>query len=444
MRAFVFILLTAAAMPGAAQAGDAEGCVDLKQLPRLEGCVIQECSAKQHDSFDTGDGGSASPNFNTSDANTNSLAYSCPAAMDLERVKRELDAQVRKAGYQNIAEDKTDPANPTVTERKGSHWLRWGASSEGGATSYSLISAESAGEKFKAEACAEPRVISFQKNCEVVECTSKLEDSVGMRTAQKAQASIAGAVQTATLACPANGPVQTLLAAEEELKRSGFEILFSDRERPESGWLTGRAGKRWVELVSSPDGESISYALTVAPSAEVLTVSAPEPKTAAPPAPAPPPVQIAAQIVTPPTPIAAPAVTPGLVSAPASTPVPPTPPVAAALPPAPTATPALTAQIAGFVPPKPILEVPIEATHDRIYSVTGDIVINLLVDVGEDGSVTNAVLTGRINKDVLKLQSAAIAAVLHWRFEPARQDGRIVPAAKISVQLRFHGRPWRY
>jgi len=68
----------------------------------------------------------------------------------------------------------------------------------------------------------------------------------------------------------------------------------------------------------------------------------------------------------------------------------------------------------------------------------------MLVDVGEDGSVTNAVLTGRINKDVLKLESAAVAAVSHWRFEPARQDGRIVPAGKISVQMRFHGRPWRY
>jgi len=442
MRAFAFILLTVAAMARAAQAGDAEGCVDLKQLPRLEGCIIQECSAKQHDSFDTGDGGSASPTFNTSDANTNSLAYSCPAAMDLERIKRELDAQIRKAGYQNIAEDKTDPANPTVTARKGSRWLRWGASSEGGATSYSLISAESASEKFKAEACAEPRVISFQKSCEVVECTSKSEDSVGMRTAQKEQISIAGAVETATLACPANGPAQTLLAAEEELKRSGFEILFSDRERPESGWVTGRAGKRWVELVSSPDGESVSYALTVAPSAEVLTASAPEPKAAAPPAPAPPPVQIAAQIVTqiaaPPPPIAAPAVPPAPVSAPVSTPAPPALPKVAAAPPAPTTA------IAGFVPPKPVLEVPIEATHDRIYSVTGDIVINMLVDVGEDGSVTNAVLTGRINKDVLKLESAAVAAVSHWRFEPARQDGRIVPAGKISVQMRFHGRPWRY
>ena len=29
--------------------------------------------------------------------------------MDLQRVKRELDAEIRKAGFLNVAEDKTDP-----------------------------------------------------------------------------------------------------------------------------------------------------------------------------------------------------------------------------------------------------------------------------------------------------------------------------------------------
>ncbi len=58
--------------------------------------------------------------------------------------------------------------------------------------------------------------------------------------------------------------------------------------------------------------------------------------------------------------------------------------------------------------------------------------------------MTKAELTGHITKDVLKLESAAIDAVWHWHFEPARQDGRTVAAVKIPVQMRFHGRPWRY
>jgi periplasmic protein TonB len=417
-------------MPPAARAGDAEGCADLKLLPRLEGCIIQECSSKQHDSFDTGEPAPL-------DANTNSLAYSCPASMDPQRVKRELDAQLRKAGYLYVAEDKTDPANPAATARKGSHWLRWGASSEDGATSYSVVSAESSTEKFNAEACAQPQLLSLQKSCQIVECTSKLEDSVGMRIAQKEQASIAGNVETMALACPTNGPAQTLVAAEQELKRSGFEILFS-----ESAWITGRAGKRWVELVSAPDGESVSYALTLVPSAELLTASLPETKTVAAPTPkpvlvpepppAPKPVEVAAQIVPPQPPISAPQPAP----LPAAPPTPRTPP-------APT-TASTDRTAAAFVPPKVIFQVPIEATHDRVYSVSGDVLINMLVDVGEDGSVTNAVLTGHISKDVLKLQSAALEAVSHWRFEPARQDGRVVPAVKIGVQMHFHGRPWRF
>ena len=53
-------------------------------------------------------------------------------------------------------------------------------------------------------------------------------------------------------------------------------------------------------------------------------------------------------------------------------------------------------------------------------------------------------LTGRITKDVRKLESAAMDAVSHWRFEPARQDGRVVPAVKIAVEMHFRGRPWRF
>lgn len=423
MRVLVFFLLTVAAMPRAVQAGDAEGCVDLKLLPRLEGCIIQECSAKQHDSFELPDG-SAGP----LDANVNALTYSCPASMDLQRVKRELDAELRKAGYQTLAEDKTDPTNPTVTARKASHWLRWAASSDDGDPSYSLTSAESSTEKFKAEACGQPRVLSAMKECEVVECTSKSEGSVAMRTALKEETSLAGNVQTVTLACPAISAAQALSTVEGELKSSGFEILFSDREHPESGWVTGRAGKKWVELVSVPDGASMSYAFTVVPSAEVLTAASPEPLPVPDATPEP-----AVQIVT--QPAALPAPTPEVTHVtPATSETPPVVAAAAAPPSAGT----------GFVPPSPILQVPIEPTHDRIYKVTGEVVIEMLVDVNERGAVTKAELTGHITKDVLKLESAALDAVWRWRFEPARQDGRVVAAEKIPVQIRFHGRSWRF
>jgi TonB family protein len=339
-------------------------------------------------------------------------------------------------------QDKSD-VSTTLTAKKGSQWVHWSSSSEDGVAAYALSTANGSNEKFKAEACGQSQLPSPLKQCEVVDCASKLEDSVGMRTSLKAETSLTGNVQTLTLACPMMNAAQAFSTVEGELRTSGFEILFSDRERPESAWVTGRAGKRWVELASARDGESVSYALTMVPSAEVLTepkpepapvstaaaepapvaepTPAPEPKSASAPKPEPAPVETAA--------------TPASMSAAPSVPEPPVSTVAREV----------TAPVhAQFVPPKVILQVPIEPTHDRIYSVVGDVVISMLVDVDEDGRVTNAVLTGHVTKDVLKLEGAAVEAVKHWRFEPALQDGRIVPAVKIGVQMHFRGRPWRF
>lgn len=416
----LFAVVTLAAFPWAAEAADAEGCADLKSLPRLEGCAIVECSARHHDPFDSGDGSGAPV-----DANTNTLSYSCPVA-DLQKMARDFDGQLRKAGYLNIAHDKSDAANPALTAHKGSQWIHWNASADDGVSGYTVTAATDASEKlkaeFKAEACLPPALSSL-KQCEVVECNSKSEDSVSMRTALKEETSLTGNVQNLALACPAIDPSQTFSTLERELKTSGFEILFSDREHPESAWVTGRAGKRWLELARLP-GESVAYSLTIVPEAEILTASRPEPASEpvltppSKPEPEPPVVSIAQPAVPTPVPV-----------------------VIATAPPAPA--PAAPTHVE-FVPPKPILQVQIEATHERIYSVMGDVVINMLVDVDENGLVTKAVLAARVSKDVLKLESAALEAMSRWRFEPARQDGRIVAAVKIPVQMRFRGRPWRF
>jgi TonB family protein len=435
MRLLVFlVLLTLAAMPRAIQAADAEGCADLKLFPRLEGCVIVECSAKHHDPFDAGDGGGAPV-----DADINALSYSCTLA-DTQKLAHDFDAQLRKTGYQNIVQDKSE-VSTILTARKGSQWVRWSGSSEDGVAAYVLSTANGSREKFKAEACGQSQVPSPLKQCEVVDCASKLEDSVGMRTSLKAETSLTGNVQTLTLACPTMNAAQAFSTVEGELRTSGFEILFSDREHPESAWVTGRAGKRWVELASARDGESVSYALTMVPSAEVLTEPKPEPAPVSRATAEPAPVAAPTPAPAPePKPASAPKPEPAPVET-AATPVIPSAPEPPVSPVAPAAAAPANVQ---FIPPKVILQVPIEPTHDRIYSVVGDVVINMLVDVDEDGRVANAVLTGHITKDVLRLESAALEAVKHWRFEPALQDGRIVPAVKIGVQMHFRGRPWRF
>src|SRR5579862_7748704 len=152
------ILFVGLGFSGNAAAADAAGCADLKLLPRVAGCVIQECSAKQHESFDTAGadiGGTAGP----LEANVNSLAYFCPAAMDLPHIRQELEAAIHKDGFLNVAEDKTDPDNPVNTARKGARWIRWSANSEEGGVSYWVTAAASSTEKFKAEACTGPQVL---------------------------------------------------------------------------------------------------------------------------------------------------------------------------------------------------------------------------------------------------------------------------------------------
>jgi hypothetical protein len=423
------IFLAVALTPRAARAGDAEGCADLKLFPRVEGCLIVECSAKHHDTVDAGSGALSNP----LDADTNALSYSCPVG-DLQKMEHDFDGQLRKAGYLNITPDLKDAASPALTARKGSQWIHWNANTEDGTTSYTLTTLSGAGEKFKAEACAQPPVFLALKQCEVEECASKSEDSVAMRTAQKEQTSLTGNVETVALACPSASPAQAFASMEGELKQSGFEILFSDREHPESSWVTARTGQRWVELASSLDGGSVSYLLTVVPSAEVLSAALPEPARE-------PKVAVAA--LPEPVPTRVEAALP--VAEPAPVPEPRVPTIEASPAPAPVSSAAAAGPLVlGFIPPKPVLQVPIEATSERIYSVVGDIVIHILVDVGEDGSVSNPVLTGRVTKDVKKLESAALEAVSHWRFEPAHQDGRVVPAVRVAVQMHFHGRPWRF
>lgn len=431
----LLVLIAIGVLPVAAQAADAEGCADLKLLSRLQGCAIVECSAKQHDSFDSPDVTAGSL-----EVNTNSLTYSCPASMDVQRIKRELESAARKAGYLSVNEDKSDPDNPVVTARKGSHWLRWGVSSDDGENGYSLTEAQPATEKFKPDACAQPPFIPSLQHCELLECASKSEDSVTMHSANGIETPLAGTVRSTLLSCPSNPSQQLLSAAADELQSSGYEILFSDHEHPETGWVTARAGKQWIEIATVQEADSMSYAVTVVPSAEVLTATKDEPPAVeAPHAP-----EVPAIIAPPPSPQAPANAFQGQVAASDPRLAPPAP--SAGSLPSSISTATLIPQrfSGGFVPPKPLVQAAIDPTHERIYSVMGEVVINILVDVDESGSVTHAELTGRITKDVLKLQDAALEAASRWRFEPARQDGRTVAAVKIPIQMRFHGRPWRF
>ncbi|MCC6215841.1 MAG: TonB-dependent receptor [Polyangiaceae bacterium] len=66
-----------------------------------------------------------------------------------------------------------------------------------------------------------------------------------------------------------------------------------------------------------------------------------------------------------------------------------------------------------------------------------DVVVPVVVTVGEDGAVESAEVTASVSEE---LDAAALRAVLTWRFEPALRDGRPV-RAKVSAVVRFVGVP---
>jgi TonB family protein len=259
-------------------------------------------------------------------------------------------------------------------------------------------------------------------------------------------------------------------SAQQELKESGFDVLFTDHERPESSWLTARSGKRWVEVVGASDGESMSYAMTVVPLAEAVVPLKPsstaplERKESSP------------QINTIPTGESVKFGSSAQASADNTTAASMLPALQTELSkqaqpilehqaetsnetasapiissseqslttsaPAPKLVAPTTAR-AELIPPKPILQIPMEVSHDLKWSIVGRVVISMLVDVNEEGVVTQAIVTGKVTSDVEKLRRAAVNAIYRWRFEPAHKGDQRVPA-KTKVQLRFEGLPRLY
>jgi TonB family protein len=428
----------------------------------VEGCVIVECAAKQHDttSIQNSDGSAL-------DLATNSITYSCPAPIDPKWIEREIDSLFHKSAFQTVSEAKSDPASIGVTARKGGKWVSWNASSDDSVSTYSVVAGDSGTERLKVEACNEPQTLSLPAHCVVVECASKSEDAAEIRMNQEEHFSLVGPLLTATFDCPVSSAAQMFESAQKELKESGFDILFADHEHPESSWLTARSGKRWVELVGASDGESTSYALTVVPSAEAVVPLKPPstlPKESSKSAPKinaiptgesvkfGPAAQAAANNTN--TASTLPALQAELPKQAQPVPAPQAetlketaslPIVSSSESTLTTSTPALKLVApatagAELIPPKPILQVPMEVSHDLKWSIVGRVVINVLVDVNEEGVVTKAIVTGKLTRDVEKLQSAAVSAIYRWRFEPAHQGDQSVPA-KTKVQLRFEGLP---
>jgi len=261
-----------------------------------------------------------------------------------------------------------------------------------------------------------------------------------MRSDTQTQVALTGAVRLSGISCDAPvSTVQLFEAAAAALKRSGFEVVYSERARADYSWLTARSGKRWLELMSFQDSDAVAYQLTdvqadsVAQAAEtVAAVQHLEPATASeppPPAPAPTPEPIA----TPPA-LESPApLQPTQTSAADAVSEPVTVSPAAA-----THAMPLYQELPNVTPPRPSRRIALVVADAVQQTLRGEVKLNLLVDVDDRGNVLRAVQApGPLTPDAQKILDPAIAMMMQWRFNPARHNGHRVPGQAI-VPVAFY------
>jgi hypothetical protein len=127
MRAAFLILAVTLAAP-LADAADAGGCHDLPVLPRLAGCTIRECRARDYDEAELQSGPvDASGEFPKAfvDGELSVVTYTCPAALHLAEIARQSQASLKRSGFSFVyAGSMFYNELPGFTARRGSTWVQ--------------------------------------------------------------------------------------------------------------------------------------------------------------------------------------------------------------------------------------------------------------------------------------------------------------------------------
>jgi periplasmic protein TonB len=462
MRAFptaACLLSVVAARLVTATTQDAEGCKDPAFLKRISGCVIAACTAKEHDKITLQVGAHETQ---SRDASIDSVTYSCPADLSPQQAARNLDGKLRAASYQIVFEDMQDATSAGVTARKGTQWIQLNSDVADDGTMYTVSVAETDPKKpAQVKSCTGPTAPAIeQRACVVVECNSGSSDGVKVRTGSHSETSLKGPLVETTLICEKLTPAQVFESALNTFRDENFEIVFEDRTRAADSWLTGRSGKRWIELTNSQEGDSMLYLLTALTSTEevadakspteVTLIPAPHIEVAPPRAETRPPA-----VETPVThsEVIEPHPEPAKKPEPVSAPPPPEPPppattvasapnVPATVKPTPTIPTPARLPIGPLIPPKLLAQARMEVPASLRKSILGDVVITVDLEIDESGQVAKAALAGKITKNAQKLESAALDAVRRSKFEPARQGDQPVPG-RTTLKFQFEGEPIR-
>jgi outer membrane protein OmpA-like peptidoglycan-associated protein len=133
----LFFFLASAAL---AQDTDAEGCKDSPLISRMTKCNITECSKKEYDGAELLTGFAKDDWIvKNIEGETERIEFACAVTLSPLQIARNMEAALRKAGYQLIWSGKGFGADPTVTGRKGDQWIQVRAWMNGDTPSYSHI-----------------------------------------------------------------------------------------------------------------------------------------------------------------------------------------------------------------------------------------------------------------------------------------------------------------
>ena len=128
--------------PKAAMTKSVDGCRDSRLVKAVGACAILECSSAKSDSVEMLVAHEEEePVAKTLEGSVVTLRYACPLSMSPILIINEIQAALRKSGYQ-ILFLTDDDENPMMTAKAGGQWLEVVASQPGESSGYTLTAAK--------------------------------------------------------------------------------------------------------------------------------------------------------------------------------------------------------------------------------------------------------------------------------------------------------------
>lgn len=126
-----------------------------------------------------------------------------------------------------------------------------------------------------AEGCRDFKMLPKVDACAIVECDTKIHDSVSFQLGDDQEKTLDGASARVKYLCPASIPADRVSKdMAVTFRKAGFSIVYEDHEDPMGAIVTGKNGARWAEMFASNEDEGTVYTLTTVDGGPTAMVAA--------------------------------------------------------------------------------------------------------------------------------------------------------------------------